>query len=130
MITDSKKRHYLAVKSLSKLLRGITWNNYGDFYCLNYLHSCRTKEKLKKHEKVCNDYGYCYVKMPKEFEKILKYNPGEKPLKAPFVIYADLKCLLEKIDSCQNDTKNLLQKKKLSISILVTHGLHAVHLMN
>ena len=68
--------------------------------------------------------------MPKEFEKILKYNPGEKPLKAPFVIYADLKCLLEKIDSCQNDTKNLLQKKKLSISILVTHGLHAVHLTN
>ena len=30
------------------------------------------------------------------FEKILKYNPGEKSLKAPFEIYLDLECLLKK----------------------------------
>ena len=36
--------------------------------------------------------------MPKWLEKILKYNPGEKPLKAPspFAIYLDLECLLKK----------------------------------
>ena len=34
--------------------------------------------------------------MPKCFEKILKYNPGEKSLKAPFAIYLDLECLLKK----------------------------------
>ena len=51
MITDSKKWHYLAVKSLSALLREITSNHVGDFYCLNCFHSCSTKEKLKKHEK-------------------------------------------------------------------------------
>ena len=28
--------------------------------------------------------------MPKWFEKILKYNSGEKSLKAPFAIYLDL----------------------------------------
>ena len=28
--------------------------------------------------------------MPKGFEKLLKYNPGEKSLKAPFAIYLDL----------------------------------------
>ena len=33
--------------------------------------------------------------MPKCFEKILKYNPGEKSLKAPFAIYLDLECLLK-----------------------------------
>ena len=35
MITDGEKWHYLAVKKLSALLRGITGNNNGDFYCLN-----------------------------------------------------------------------------------------------
>ena len=35
MITDGKKLHYLTVKSLSALLRGITPNHAGDFYCLN-----------------------------------------------------------------------------------------------
>ena len=29
-------------------------------------------------------------------EKILKYNPGEKSLKAPFAIYVDLECMLKK----------------------------------
>ena len=36
--------------------------------------------------------------MPKEDKKILKCNHGEKSLKVPFVIYADLECLLEKND--------------------------------
>ena len=39
MITDSKKWHYLTVKSLSALLKGITSNHKGEFYCLNCFHS-------------------------------------------------------------------------------------------
>ena len=39
--------HYLAVKKLAALLRGITSKNNGDFYCLNWLHSFRTKNKLQ-----------------------------------------------------------------------------------
>ena len=36
-------------------------------------------------------------------EDKLKYNHGEKSLKAPFAIYADLECLLIKQQSCQNN---------------------------
>ena len=39
MITDGEKWHYLAVKSLSALFRGITSNHKEDFYCLNCFHS-------------------------------------------------------------------------------------------
>ena len=39
---------------------------------------------------------YCYVEMPAEDNSTLKYNHGEKSLKAPFTIYADLECLLIK----------------------------------
>ena len=49
--------------------------------------------------------------MPKEYEKI-KYLPGEKSLKVLFVIYADLECLLEKVQSCQNDLGNSCREKK------------------
>ena len=48
MITDGKKWHYLAVKSLSALLREITSNHNRDFYCLNCFHSYSTKNKLEK----------------------------------------------------------------------------------
>ena len=41
--------------------------------------------------------------MPNENNKILKYNPGEKSLKIPFIIHADLECLLQKINTCKNN---------------------------
>ena len=65
-------------------------------------HSYRTENKLKKHEKVCSNHDYCYVEMPNEDNKTLKYNHGEKSMRVPFIIYADLECLLEKMHSCQN----------------------------
>ena len=46
MITDGKKWHYLAVKSFSALLRGITSNHDRDFYYLNCFHSYSTEKKL------------------------------------------------------------------------------------
>ena len=50
--------------------------------------------------------------MPKEYEKI-KYLPGEKSLKVPFIIYADLECLLKKMQSCKNNPKNSYTEKKV-----------------
>ena len=92
MITNGKK-YYIALKSepaddrfnrpirsLFRLFREVTWNHDGDFYCLNCLHS----------------FDYCTAEKPTKFNKILKYNHGEKSLRAPFVIYAELECLLLK----------------------------------
>ena len=76
MITDVTKWHYLAVKTLSGLLRGITGNNHGDFYCLNCLHSYITKNRLKKHQKICENHEYYKLEMPKK-GSVLKYVPGE-----------------------------------------------------
>ena len=50
--------------------------------------------------------------MPDENNKILKYNPGEKSLKVPFIIYSDLECLLEKIDTCSNNPEKSYTEKK------------------
>ena len=105
MITDGEKWHYLAVKSLSALLRGIKSKHEGDLYCLNCFHSYSTKEKLKKHKNVCENYDYCYVEMPGKDNKILKYNHGEKSMKVLFIIYADLESLLEKMSTCHNNPK-------------------------
>ena len=50
--------------------------------------------------------------MPNEYNKILKYNHGEKSLKAPAIISADLGCFLEKMHSCQdNPDKSYTEKK-------------------
>ena len=51
MVSDDQKWHYLVVKNLSGLLRGITFNHKEDFYCLNCVHSYSTKNKLEAHKK-------------------------------------------------------------------------------
>ena len=112
MITDGEKWHYLTVKRLPALFREITANNHGDFYCLNCFHSYTTENKLKKHKKVCENHDYCYVEMPEEYNKILKYNEGEKSMRFPFIIIANLECLLENMNTYH----------------LVIHCLHIVHL--
>ena len=52
LITDGEKWHYLAVKSLSALFRGITGNDNGDGYCVNCFQSYTTENKLKKYVRI------------------------------------------------------------------------------
>ena len=103
MITDGEKWHYLVVKNLPGLLRGITSNHKEDFYCLNYFRSYRKRNKLEAHKKLCENHNFCNVEMPTKDNNLIKYNQGEKSIKLPFVVYADLECLLEKMSTCQNN---------------------------
>ena len=118
MIADGKKHHYLALKSiptangynrpiesLSRLLRRVTSNHDGDFYCMSCFHSICSDNSLRKHKRLCGNHNYCNVDMPEKNKNKLKYRYGEKLLKAPFIIYADLECLLKKEQSCQNNPK-------------------------
>ena len=52
MITDGEKWHYLTVKNLFGLLRGITSNHVEDVYCLNCFCAYSTKNKLEAHKKL------------------------------------------------------------------------------
>ena len=104
MITDNGERwHYLVVRSLSALLRGISSSNNGDFYCLNCFHSYRTHNKLKMRERVCNNHDYC----------LLKYRSQDKSLK-DLNHYADLECLLKKKKTRQNNLENSCAERKVA----------------
>ena len=103
MISNGENWHYLVVKNFPGLLKGITSNHKEDFYCLNCFHSYRTKNKLEEHKKIGENHDYCHVEMPTKDNSIIKYNQGEKSIKLPFIIYADLECLLEKMDTCYNN---------------------------
>ena len=94
------------VKKLSALLREIVSKNHSDFYCLNCLYSFRTEYNLNSHKKVCENQDFCNIMMPSKDTKILEFNQYQKSDKAPFVIYTNLKCLIEKIDGCKNNPEN------------------------
>ena len=72
MITDGYGNwHYLAIKSIPALLRGLTSTRNGDFSCLNCFNSYRTHEALKKHEKLCYNNDPSATSMPNEKDKYI-----------------------------------------------------------
>ena len=79
---------------MSALLREVAGNNPGDFYGLNCFLAYTTGNKLESHKKVWENHDYCSIEMPNKNNKILKYYHGEKSMRAPFIIYADLESLL------------------------------------
>ena len=112
MITDGKKWHYLAIRSLSALFRGITSSNNGNLYCSKCFHSYCTFYKLKKHERPFNEHDYCHLDIREEGKNILKYSTGDRSLKFLFIIYTDLECLLKKEQSYQNNLRNSYTDRK------------------
>ena len=67
--------------------------------------------------------------MPDWANKKIKYNPGEKLLKAPCSFFLDLECILKNYNLVKTTQKNLIQKKKLDMSLLAGHCLQDVHLI-
>ena len=57
--------------------------------------------------------------MPTKNNNIIKYNQEEKSIKLPFLVYADLECLLEKMSTCQNNPNESLLLKLINIYHLV-----------
>ena len=131
MITDIEQEntpdewHYLALKSIptengyqkptdsiSRLFRGITSNNNGDFYCLGCLHLFRTDNALKEHGRLCNNHNFCEPVMPVKDKNILKYNHQEISLNLANATYFDLETLLIKNQSVQNNPNQSYTEKK------------------
>ena len=67
--------------------------------------------------------------MPDWANKTIKYNPGEKSLKAPFSFFLDLECILKKLQSIQNNPEKSYTEKKLDMSLLFGQCLQDVHLI-
>ena len=76
--SEGQQWHYLVVKKLSALLRGIMSKHYSDFYCLNCLKSFRTKNKLELHKRKCGNKDFVNVIMPSEDTKLLEFNQYQK----------------------------------------------------
>ena len=80
-ITEGKdKWHYITIKSIPALLRGVTSAHNSDFYCLNCFHSYRTAKKINEHEELCVKNNFCLIKMPAEDKKYVTSSPGKNTL--------------------------------------------------
>ena len=97
MIPSVEGLFYFEGTKLPALLREISPKHHNNFYCLNCLHSFGTENWHESHKDFCN------VGIPSEDTTILELNQNQKSNKAPSIICADLKWLIEMIDGCNNN---------------------------
>ena len=64
------------------------------------------KINLNHIKKLSENKDFRNVIMPYEDTEILKFNQWRKFDKEPFIVYADLKCITEKIDLCKNNPES------------------------
>ena len=113
MITHNQNNwHYLTIKNMKRLIRGVAPNHHGDLFCRNCMHSYHTENALKKHERLCTNHDYCKIIMPKPSKNILESKSNDKSLHIPHTIYTDLEVILEKIQSCQPNLENSYTENK------------------
>ena len=107
MIEDGGKKHYTAIKNVSRFLsklNGRTRRTY--HYCINCLNGFRTESARDKHYEYCSSNGLVKVTMPTEKEKWLKFHDGQYQFKVPFMLYADFESILKPVDERYRDKMN------------------------
>ena len=96
VILNNNEWHYLAVKDLSTLLRGITSNHYGDFCCLNHLYWFGTKNKFEPLKKDVKKKIFVVLIWLVRKILLLKFTQYLKSIKTPVLIYSVIECLIKK----------------------------------
>ena len=110
MIVDGEKRHYTAIKNISKLLSKLNGKTRCAYhFCMNCLNGFRTSSARDKHYEYCSCSGHVKVKMPTEKEKWFKFNYGQYQFKVPFMLYADFESILKPVDERCRDRMNTMK---------------------
>ena len=94
MIVDGEKRHYTAIKNISRLLsrlNGKTKHVY--HYYMNCLNGFWTASARDKHYEYSSSNGHVKVNMLAEEEKLLKFHDVQYQFMLSFILYADLTVL-------------------------------------
>jgi len=79
----------------------IVKNDFSIIYrCLHYFGSC---EKLQLHEVDCKKINDCVIRLPSEDDKWLEFGNHCNKERIPFIVYADLECVLRKTESDKED---------------------------
>ena len=93
-ISVNNRKHYVAIKSLSRLLSSENTNhNRKEYFCNNCLQGFKEEESRDEH------IGYC---MNSKSEKVImlhnnprvQYTDGQFQFKVPFIMNADFESML------------------------------------
>ena len=109
-VENPNRKHYVAVKSLSRLLSKQNnkhkHNTFAQHFCTNCLNGSESEIITNEHYEYCRSKDSVRVEMPTK-NPIVKYTDGQYQFKVPFVIYADFESILVPVSGAPNNKKCL-----------------------
>ena len=95
--------HYSWVKRLTARLYDQSKNSNSKHFCKRCLHGYSRKELLERHKSEYKGLlkSPTRTEMLKEGENKMSFTNYHKQMKAPYVVYADFECVLQKIAGCE-----------------------------
>ena len=97
LITENNHKHYVAIKSLSRLLSSQnTKRKAKEHFCMNCLQGFKEESSRDEHVGYCKNNESVRIEMPHK-NPIVQYSDGQFQFKVPFIIYADFESILEPI---------------------------------
>ncbi|XP_018362816.1 PREDICTED: uncharacterized protein LOC108760996, partial [Trachymyrmex cornetzi] len=99
---DDNVGHFAWIKNLSRLMsKQLNKHNGQKYICDHCLHYFHSNERLQLHIVDCQRINECAIRLPSNDDKWLSFNNYNRKERVPFVVYADLECILEKTDGDQ-----------------------------
>ena len=93
-VENRNKKHYVAVKSLLRLLsKQNSKHKEAQHFCTNCLNGFESEIIRDEHYEYCRSKDSVRVEMPTK-NPIVKHADGQYQFKVPFVIYADFESML------------------------------------
>ena len=103
IISESNRKHYVAIKSLSRLLSSKNTKHKGkEYFCKNCLQGFIEENSRDEHLDYCINNESVKVEMPHK-KPIVQYSDGQFQFKVPFIMYADFESILEPIQGPGNN---------------------------
>ncbi|XP_078032837.1 uncharacterized protein LOC144467773 [Augochlora pura] len=96
---ETSHNHFAWIKNLSRLVSSqLSKHDHQKYICDRCLQYFTSQERLDTHSVDCGEINKCALKLPTKDNKWLRFKHYAYKEQAPFVIYADLECLLEKLE--------------------------------
>ena len=105
LITGNNRKHYVAIKSLSRLLSSQNTKHKGkEYFCMNCVQRFNEESSRDEHLDYCINNESVKVEMPHK-KPIVQYSDGQFQFKVPFIMYADFKSILKPIQGLKNNPR-------------------------
>ncbi|XP_071629350.1 uncharacterized protein [Temnothorax longispinosus] len=116
---DNNVGHFAWIKDLSRLVSSqLSKKKNKKYFCDRCLHYFSSSDKLQSHTVECRKVNKCAIRLPSENNKWLSFKNHSRKERLPFMVYADLECVLQKTQPETEHASYAYQHHRVTLALV------------